>query len=85
MPNMMVRDLSEETLRKLDQRAAARGVSREKEVRQILTDAAAEDEADAWARVERLAAISRRMAEGKPYSNSEDDLAEVRAMRGCDK
>ncbi|EKV31698.1 hypothetical protein C882_3448 [Caenispirillum salinarum AK4] len=82
MPSMTVRDLPEDVLRRLDQRAAAAGRSREKEVRAILTESVSTDEA--WDRFDAAAAMIRRKLDQRVLSSSVDDLADARRERDGD-
>jgi len=78
MTNLLVRDVPEEILKRLKDRARGNGRSAEAEHREILKQALSEDDG---ARFEELAAQLRALTAGRPQTPSEDLLRELRDER----
>jgi plasmid stability protein len=78
MTNLLVRDVPEEVLIRLKDRARANGRSAEAEHREILRQALAED---SGARFEELAAQLRALTAGRRQTPAEDLLREIRDTR----
>jgi plasmid stability protein len=78
MTNLLVRDVPEDLLKRLKDRARANGRSAEAEHREILRQALSEDDG---ARFEALAAQLRALTAGRPQTPSEDLLREIRDAR----
>jgi plasmid stability protein len=66
MAQVVIRNIDEESMRRLKSRAARKGVSLERELRTILTDAARGDRTGFG---ERAAAFRRKLS-GRPHSDS---------------
>lgn len=79
MPSVTVPNVPEDVLRRLDQHAAAAGLSREAVAEAILTDGVAADEA--WDRFEVATRLVGRSLAGRVLRNSVDDLADARRDR----
>ena len=62
MAQVVIRNIDEESMRRLRSRAARKGVSLERELRTILTEAARADRVDFG---QRAAAFRRRLAGGR--------------------
>jgi plasmid stability protein len=78
MTNLLVRDVPEDLLRRLKERARANGRSAEAEHREILRQALSEDDG---ARFEELAAQLRALTAGRRQTPSEDLLRDIRDGR----
>jgi plasmid stability protein len=78
MPNLLVRDVPEDILKQLKDRARAHGRSAEAEHREILRRALADDEDS---RFEELAAQLRALTAGRKQTPSEDLIREMRDSR----
>jgi plasmid stability protein len=84
MPQLLVRNVDEETIARLKARAAANGRSMEAELREVIRAAlTAPTLDDRWAEFERLAALSRAMTKRRPAgaATSEELLRESRDER----
>ncbi len=66
MAQVVIRNIDDDAIRRLKSRAARKGISLERELRTILTEAARVDRADF---VERAAAFRRKLA-GRRHSDS---------------
>ena len=75
MAQVVIRNIDEETMRRLKSRAARKGVSLERELRTILTDAA---RADRTGFGERTAAFRQKLA-GRRHSDSTRLIRQDRA------
>ena len=75
MAQVVIRNIDDETIRRLKSRATRKGVSLERELRTIVTDAARADRTDFG---ERAAAFRRKLA-GRRHS---DSTALIRRERG---
>jgi plasmid stability protein len=78
MANLHVRNVPEEVVKKLKQRAARHGRSTEAEHREILREAVSGEQGDAF---EELAARLRKLTEGRNLTPSEDLVRESRDER----
>lgn len=78
MGNLLVRDVPDDLVAQLKQRARANGRSAEAEHREILRQALSEDDG---ARFEALAAELRALTAGRRQTPAEDLLREVRDAR----
>jgi plasmid stability protein len=78
MAKLLVRDVPDEVLVRLKDRARANGRSAEAEHREILRQALSEDDG---ARFEELAAQLRALTAGRRQTPSEDLLCELRDER----
>jgi antitoxin FitA len=78
MSNLLVRDVPEDLLRRLKERARANSRSAEAEHREILRRALSEDDGT---RFEELAAQLRALTAGRRQTPSEDLLREIRDTR----
>ena len=78
MGSLLVRDVSEELVAQLKERARAHGRSAEAEHREILRRALTEDEE---ARFEELAAQLRALTTGRRQTPAEDLMREMRDER----
>ena len=79
MASLVVRDIPDDVVRRLEQRAAGGGRSREAEVRAIL--AASVSPRDDWGAFQAAAEIARGRLPSSLSSNSVDDLAAARNDR----
>ncbi len=78
MGNLLVREVPEDLLRRLKERARANGRSAEAEHREILRQALSENDG---ARFEELAAQLRALTAGRRQTPAEDLLREMRDGR----
>ncbi|WP_137181122.1 FitA-like ribbon-helix-helix domain-containing protein [Roseomonas sp. AR75] len=84
MPQLLVRNVDEETIARLKARAAANGRSMEAELRDVIRTAlSAPSLDDRWEEFERLAALSRAMTVERPAgaATAEELLRESRDER----
>lgn len=79
MGSMTIRDIPDDVMRRLEERATTFGRSREAEVRTILADSVAP--ARDWSAFEAAADMLRKRFAGRVFNNSVDDLADIRAER----
>jgi len=76
MAELVLTNVADDVLRRLQERAASEGRTPAEEAKAILSQALHGDDPDAWARVD---AIYRRLAaSGRTFSNSADLLREDR-------
>lgn len=79
MGSMTIRDIPDDVIRRLEERATSAGHSREAEVRTILADSVAP--APDWSAFEGAVALLRDRFAGRLFNNSAEDLAAARAGR----
>jgi len=73
MGSMTIRDIPDDVIRRLEERAASTGRSREAEVRAILAESVTP--AKDWAAFESARELLRPQLAGRTFGNSVDDLA----------
>lgn len=79
MATLLVRNIPDDVVRRLDQRAAVAGRSREAEIRTILTEST--QRAGEWGSFIAAAEFARKRLPARPLTNSVADLAAARAER----
>lgn len=79
MGSMTIRDIPDDVMRRLEERATTFGRSREAEVRAILAESVAP--APDWSAFEAALDMLRERFAGRVFNDSVDDLAEMRAER----
>ncbi|WP_448206871.1 FitA-like ribbon-helix-helix domain-containing protein [Azospirillum sp. sgz302134] len=76
---MTIRDIPDEVIRRLEERATSTGQSCEAEARKILADSLTPEQE--WAAFEAAVGLLREGFAGRRFNNSVDDLSDIRADR----